>query len=68
MKTQRYNLTVPESVDREIKILAEEREEHHLMTLKEIIKVGLTLLKAVQNPETKIFIREGDREREILFL
>ena len=68
VKIKRYNLVLPVSLFDQIESLAEDESASILEILKRFIKIGLLISALAQSPDTKVIIREGDRERELVFL
>ncbi len=68
VKTKRYNLILPTSLFDQIELLADDESASILEMLKRFIKIGLMITTLAQSPDTKVIIREGDRERELVFL
>jgi hypothetical protein len=65
---KRYNLVLPGHLYEEVQTLADEQNTSVLDLLKRFIKIGLLVAKLSQSPDTALIIREGDREREVMFM
>lgn len=65
---KRYNLVLPSPLFEEVQTLANEQNTSVLELLKRFIKIGLLVAKLSQSPNTAVIIREGDKEREVLFM
>ena len=65
---KRYNLALPEDLFNEIQKLADSQHITVLELLRRFIKLGLLVSKIQENPDSALFIREGENEREIVFL
>ena len=65
---KRYNLVLPTHLYEEVQILADEQDTSVLDLLKRFIKIGLLVVKLSRSPDTSLIIREGGREREVLFV
>ncbi len=64
---KRYNLVLPTHLYEEVQTLADEQKTSVLDLLRRFIKIGLLVAKLSQSPDTAFIIREGDREREVVF-
>ncbi len=67
-EVKRYNLGLPEDLFNQIQGLADKKHTSVLEILKRFIKLGLLAAKLEDNPDTTLIIREGNTEREIIFL
>ena len=65
---KRYNLVLPSHLYEEVQTFANEQNTSVLDLLKRFIKIGLIVAKLSQSPDTALIIREGDRERELMFV
>ncbi len=65
---KRYNLALPEDLFNEIQKLSDSQHITVLELLRRFIKLGLLVSKIQENPDSALFIREGENEREIVFL
>lgn len=64
---KRYSLVIPESIFNEVQRTAEEEHTSIIDLLRRFIKLGLLISKISKDPNSQLIIREGDKEREILF-
>src|SRR5215469_3987870 len=67
-EVKRYNLVLPGNLFDEVQTLANEESISILEMLKRFIKIGLVITKLHQSPNASVIIREGNRERELVFL
>jgi hypothetical protein len=65
---KRYNLVLPNNLYDEVQALANDENVSVLELLKRFIKIGLVVTKLNQSPNASLIIREGDRERELVFI
>ncbi len=65
---KRYNLVLPTHLYEEIQSLANEQDTSVLDLLKRFIKIGLLVAKLSQSPDNALIIREGGKEREVVFV
>ena len=65
---KRYNLVIPEELYREVQILAERRQTSVVELLRKFIRLGLLVAKAEESPHSTFFIREGDKEQQLVLL
>ncbi len=65
---KRYNLVLPSHLYEEVQIVAKEQNTSIPDLLKRFIKIGLLVAKLSQSPDTTLIIREGGRERELMFV
>lgn len=68
IKTKRYNLMLPIGLYDQLHVLAEEQNTVVLELLKRFIKMGLAITELSQSSDARFIIREGDKERELIFL
>jgi hypothetical protein len=66
--SKRYNLVLPNNLFEEVQALAEKEDTSVLDLLKRLIRIGVVIDKLSQSPDTTLIVREGDRERELMFL
>lgn len=66
--TKRYNLLMPTILFDEVQSIADQQHITVLELLRHFIRIGLVVAKIAQNPNASIIIREGDREKEIVFI
>jgi hypothetical protein len=64
---KRYNLVIPEPLFNEVQQLADEENTTVVDLFRRFIKLGLMVAKITRTPDTAFIIKEGDREREIIF-
>ena len=65
---KRYTLTLPEDLFDEIHDLAERRQTTVVDLLRRFIKLGLIAANVDETDNAALIIREGDSEREIVFI
>ena len=65
---KRYNLVLPSHLYEEVQIVANEQNTSIPDLLKRFIKIGLLVAKLSQSPDTTLIIREGGKEREVVFV
>jgi hypothetical protein len=65
---KRYSLVLPEDLFEEIQHLAEKRQTTVVDLIRRFIKLGLLAAQVEETPGAAFIIREGDTEREIIFL
>lgn len=65
---KRYNLALPEELFNEVQQLAEKRQTTVVELLRRFIKLGLIAAQVEDTPGAAIFIRDGDTERQIIFI
>lgn len=68
IKTKRYNLMLPIGLYDQLHVLAEEQNTVVLELLKRFIRMGLAITELSQSSDARFIIREGDKERELIFL
>lgn len=67
-KTKRFNLVLSEDLLGQVEALAEEEDTSIVEMFRRFIKLGLIAAEVQKDPDAALFIREGNHEREILFL
>ena len=65
---KRYNLALPKELYGELQCLAETEHTTILDLIRRFIKLGLIAVEIEKDPEAKLVIHEGDRQRELAFL
>ena len=65
---KRYNLVLPESLFHDVQTMADQRHVTVLELLRKFIKLGVLMAKAEEVPGTVFLLREGDTERQLVFL
>ncbi len=65
---KRYNLVLPSHLYEEVQTVANEQNTSVLELLKRFIKIGLLVAKLSQSSNAALIIREGDKEREVVFV
>jgi hypothetical protein len=65
---KRFNLVLSEDLLGQVETLAEEEETSVVEMFRRFIKLGLIAAQVQKDPNSALVIREGDHEREILFL
>jgi hypothetical protein len=66
LKTKRYNLVLPDDLYAEVKCIADTEQTSVIEAFKKIIKYGLLLFKIMKDPDSRLVIRQGETEREIV--
>lgn len=66
-KTKRINLVIPETLDVELRKISKKQGESLADTLKVLLKIGFTVWDVLQEPETELIIRKGQKEQTIKF-
>lgn len=65
---KRYNLVLPMDLFNAVNQLAEEEQTTVVELLRRFIKLGLIAADVARDPNSKLIIREGKQEQEILLL
>lgn len=65
---KRYQLTLPEDLYSEIQGIADSEHSTVLETIRRLIKYGLLVFNILKDPNSKLIIREGNAEREIVLV
>jgi hypothetical protein len=65
---KRYNLVLPSNLYEEVQAVADEQNTSIPDLLKRFIKIGLLVAKLSRSPDTTLIIREGGKERELVFI
>ncbi len=65
---KRYNLVIPEVLFNEVQKIADEEHTTVVDLLRRFIKLGLIATDVSRKADSALVIREGNREREIMFL
>ena len=65
---KRYNLVLPEELFNEVQQIADKEHITVLEVLRRFIKLGLLASKIQDDPDSALYIREGNSERKIIFL
>ncbi len=63
-----YNLVIPEDLFDTVQELADKRQTTVVELLRRFIKLGLLVAHVEDTPGAAFIIREGDSEREVIFL
>ena len=66
--SKRYNLVIPRELFEKVEEIARENQATVIEILKRFIKLGLIASEVERDPEAKFLIREGETEREVVFL
>jgi len=66
LRTKRYNLVLPDDLYAEVKCIADTEQTSVVEAFKKIIKYGLLLYKIIKDPTSRLVIRQGETEREIV--
>lgn len=64
---KRYNLALPEDLYDELQCLAQSEHTTILDLIRRFIKLGLVATQIEKDPNAKIVIHEGNRQRELVF-
>lgn len=62
-----YNLTLSETLFDELKVQAIRRDTTMLELIKRFMKFGLLTINILDDPNSSLIIREGDKETELKF-
>ena len=65
---KKYQIVVPESLFEEIEKVADSRQTTVIDIIRRFLKLGLLTAKIENTADARLFIREGDSEREIILL
>jgi len=65
---KRYNLVLPEELFGEVEKIAEKRQTTVVDILRRFIKLGLLATQIEETPDSALLIREGNVERQIIFM
>lgn len=65
--TRRFNLTLPTPIIAELEKVAQEYQISIVDVLRSFIRIGLMVVRAQNDPNKAVMIREGDRISEIFF-
>ncbi len=65
---KRYNLVLPMDLFNAIQQIADEEQTTVVEMLRRFIKLGLIAIDIARDPNSKLIIREGNRDQEILLL
>jgi hypothetical protein len=67
-RSKRYSLVLPRDLYDEIEKLAQSRHTTVVDVMRRFLKLGLLVARAEASPDAALVIREGDTEREVIFL
>jgi hypothetical protein len=67
-RLKRYNLVLPMELFDEVQKLADSRQTTVVEMLRKFIKLGLLAVQIEETSDATLLIREGDTERQIIFL
>lgn len=67
-RVKRYNLVLPEDLFDELQAVADQEQTTVVDVIRKFIKLGLLVVQADKSPDSKIIIREGETERELIFV
>ena len=65
---KRYNLVLPEELFNEVEKIANKRQTTVVDILRRFIKLGLLATQIEESPDGALLIREGNVERQIVFM
>jgi hypothetical protein len=65
---RRYSLVLPEDLYNELEQVAKDRHTSVVDIIRRFIKLGLLAVKTEDAPDTAIIFREGETEREVIFM
>lgn len=65
---RRYNLVLPNQLYEEVQSVANEQNTSIPDLLKRFIKIGLLVAKLSRSPDTTLIVREGGKDRELVFV
>lgn len=67
-KTKRFNLILPEELVERVQEIAEEEHLSAVEVMRRFIKLGLLATDIQRKPDSALILREGDDEKQIMFL
>jgi len=67
-ETKRYNLVLPQVLYDELEAVADRKKITTVELLRRFIKLGMLTIAVEDKPDTKLIIREGKKERQIIFV
>jgi hypothetical protein len=65
---KRYNLVLPQTLFDEIQTMADRKGVTVLDVLRKFIKLGLIVVALEDQPDSKLIIRTGDTEKEVILI
>lgn len=65
---KRYNLVLPEELFNEVEKIAEKKQTTFVDILRRFIKLGLLAIQIEESPNTALLLREGNTEKQIIFM
>ena len=65
---KRYNMVLPETLYIELQDVAKENDITVVELLRRFIKLGLVVHNVSKDPSAAFLIRNGDTEREVMFI
>lgn len=65
---KRYNLALPQELYAELQNIAENEYTTVLEVIKKFIKIGLISVNIQNDPDSKLIIKQKDKERELSFI
>lgn len=65
---KRYNLALPADLFEQVEELAAQKQTTVVHVLRRFIKLGLIASRIEDSPDAALLIREGETEKEIVFL
>jgi hypothetical protein len=65
---KKYNLVLPKDLFHEVQKLAKARHTTVIEMFRKFIKLGLIVIQLEDSPDASLIIREGDTERQVVFL
>lgn len=65
---KRYSLSLPIELFNEVKKLADRKHTTIVELLRRFVKLGLLAARVDESPDMVLMIRQGETEREIIFL
>jgi len=63
---KRYNLVIPQELYLELENIAKKRRVKVVDVLRNYIEFGLWFEDAMRKPDTKLLLKEGSKERELI--
>lgn len=65
---KKYNLAMPQELFDKLQETADKQHTTVVELLRKFIKLGLLIIELDGRPDSAFLIREGDKEREVVFL
>ncbi len=65
---KKYNLALPQELFDKLQEVTDRQHTTVVELLRKFIKLGLIVIDLDEQPDAALIIREGDKEREVVFL